>query len=94
MFQLQAPPAFAYRSAGGSAAVGGSAAAAWQRRRFGVSSAFAYRSAYRSAYPGTYPCLSQVTDYLYGSTRVPAPGLSNARNASASGPVAPVIFSY
>ena len=32
--------------------------------------------------------------YLYGSTRVPAPGLSNARNASASGPVAPVIFSY
>ena len=64
MFQLQAPPAFAYRSAGGSAAVGGSAAAAWQRRRFGVSSAFAYRSAYRSAYPGTYPCLSQVTDII------------------------------
>ena len=60
MFQLQAPPAFAYRSAGGSAAVGGSAAAAWQRRRFGVSSAFAYRS----AYPGTYPCLSQVTDII------------------------------
>ena len=64
MSQLQAPPAFAYRSAGGSAAVGGSAAAAWQRRRFGVSSAFAYRSAYRSAYPGTYPCLSQVTDMI------------------------------
>ena len=93
MFQLQAPPAFAYRSAGDSAAVGGSAAAAWQRRRFGVSSAFAYRS----AYPGTYPRLSQVTDIIsmvYGSTGVPAPGLSNARNASASGPVATVIFSY
>ena len=56
----QAPRAFAYRSAGGSAAVGGSAAAAWQRRRLGVSSAFAYRLAYRSAYPGAYPCLSLV----------------------------------
>ena len=78
------------------AAGGGSAAAAWQRRRFGVSSAFAYRSAYRSAYPGAYPCLSQVTDIIsmvYGSTGVPAPGLSNARNASASGPIAPIIFS-
>ena len=96
MFQLQAPPAFAYRSAGGSAAVGGSAAAAWQRRRFGAGSAFAYRSAYRSAYPGTYPCLSQVTDIMSMEVPVcvPAPGLSNARNASASGPVAPVIFSY
>ena len=61
MFQLQAPPAFAYRSAGGSAAVGGSAAAAWQRRRLGVSSAFTCRLAYRSAYPGAYPYLSGVT---------------------------------
>ena len=32
--------------------------------------------------------------YLYLSTRVPALGLSNARIASASGPVAPVIFNY
>ena len=31
--------------------------------------------------------------YLYVSTRVPARGLSNARCVSASGPVAPVIFS-
>ena len=58
---------------------------------------FADRSAYLAAYPGAYPCLSQVTDVIsmvYGSTGVPAPGLSNARNASASGPVAPAIFSY
>ena len=32
--------------------------------------------------------------YLYVSTRVSPPGLSNARNVSASGPVALVIFSY
>ena len=82
MFQLQAPPAFAYRSAGGSAAVGGSAAAAWQRRRFGVSSAFAYRSAYRSAYPGTYPRLSQVTDII--SMEVPVSQLL-ARRLYSSG---------
>ena len=36
-------------------------AAAWQRRRLGVSSAFTCRLAYRSAYPGAYPYLSGVT---------------------------------
>ena len=43
-------------------------------------------------------CLSMLIPghrhYLYGSTGVPVPGLSNARDASASGPVAPAIFTY
>ena len=78
-------------AAGGLAAGGSAAAAAWQRRRLGVSSAFTCRLAYRSAYPGAYLYLSGLTYRIcvdnHSCTK-------NARDASASGSVATIIFSY